>query len=360
MNNHFKINDVLSRLDENGIDYAVLPLTEGADDFKIVVSAHGGRVFGPFAGARGESYNWINSAFKSADGFKAFLKSGSWNIGGDRFWIAPEHDLFVRDKGDFYNSHNASVEIDPGIYTLKKARGRVSLSLRADAPVYRQGFARKSFMTERVISPAKNPLDIQYPALSKSVRFCGYTFDTLIKDLSPEKDMPLELWNLLQVNPGGKILVPYIGNPDFVDYYEPMDQACIAARGGYFELAASGCRRYKAAFYALGTTGRSVYVNKNEDGYYAIFKQYYNDPTNPYCCDPFDRPGMRGCSMYVYNDNGAGGGFTEFENSLPAVGKEAGRAQVSAQMSHLFFMGEKEPLERVITALTGIDYHISF
>jgi len=360
VNNRFKRGDVLSRLEENGMDYAVLPLTAGTDGFNIVVTAHGGRVFGPFSGAHGQSLNWINNAFKSPEAFKAFLNSGAWNIGGDRFWVAPEHDLFVRDKNDFYNSHTASVEIDPGFYALDSQPGRVTLSLRADTPVYRQAFDRKAFLFERSISPAANPLDIQYPTLADSVRFCGYTFDTTLRDLSPEREMPLEGWNLLQVNPGGKILVPHIDQPDFVDYYEPMDEGCIAARDGYFELTASGRRRYKAAFYALSVTGRSVYVNRDDDGYYVVFKQYYSDPTNPYCCDPFDRPGTCGCSMYVYNDNGENGGFTEFENSLLTVGKESGRTQVSAQMSHLFFMGEKQPIERVITALTGIDYHISF
>ena len=85
MNNHFKIGDVQSRLEENGMDYAVLPLTDGSDGFKIVVSAHGGRVLGPFWGAQGECVSWLNAAFKDAQSFRDFLKTGAWNIGGDRF-----------------------------------------------------------------------------------------------------------------------------------------------------------------------------------------------------------------------------------------------------------------------------------
>jgi len=127
----------------------------------------------------------------------------------------------------------------------------------------------------------------------------------------------------------------------------------------FAELEADGYNRYKLAFFAVNTTGRSVYVNRNENGLYMIYKQYYNDPTNPYCCDPADRPGDSGCSLFIYNDNGDNGAYAEFENSGLTIGKDAVRKKATSTMSHIFFTGEKAELEQLIYLLLGVRYSIT-
>ena len=63
------LKTVVARLKENDFTYEIVDL---AQDVQIIVSAYGGRIFGPFVG-KGKSLCWINPCFGSAQAFKAFL-----------------------------------------------------------------------------------------------------------------------------------------------------------------------------------------------------------------------------------------------------------------------------------------------
>ncbi len=355
MNNHIKLCDVIARLNENEMPYEVLSLENNS---KIVVTQYGGRVLGPFLG-EGESLSWINSAFADAKQFRTLVQGNSWNLGGDRFWIAPEHPIFVKERKAFYDSYIVPQALDPGHYKLSKQKDVVVLEQTVQTEIYESSVASKEFRISRRIIPLKNPLLWLKETEILNVDFCGYEHDFTLEELSAPGGLSLEPWNLLQVNPKGKIIIPYTGDFAFVDYYEPVNEQSLVVHEGYAELTMDGNTRYKAAVYALNTLGRTVYVNKNEEGYYLIYKQYYNDPANPYCCDPWDQPGKKGCSLSVYNDNGSNGGYAEFENSGLTIGEGTNRSRATTYLSHMFFTGNKEDLEKLIGVLLGVNYTIT-
>ena len=117
MNERITDRQVIARLEENDIPYGVLALQ---NDMFIIISERGGRVFGPFLTQGGESILWINDAFADAESFREFLASGSWNLGGERMWIAPEIQYSVRDRDDFWGTVFWSPQVDPGNYTLEQ------------------------------------------------------------------------------------------------------------------------------------------------------------------------------------------------------------------------------------------------
>jgi hypothetical protein len=90
MNNHITFNLIAQRYEQAGLRFDVLNLQ---NDYRVIVTQRGGRIFGPFLGEAGESILWANECHKSRESFEAFIYSGqdwSWNVGGDRVWIAPE------------------------------------------------------------------------------------------------------------------------------------------------------------------------------------------------------------------------------------------------------------------------------
>ena len=95
MTTKISYQQVVARLEENGLPFGELALQNGVT---IIVSQHGGRIFGPFLSKESASIFWSNDVFAGPDTFKAFLDSGSWNIGGDRMWIAPEIQYHVPDR----------------------------------------------------------------------------------------------------------------------------------------------------------------------------------------------------------------------------------------------------------------------
>jgi len=63
-------DDVVSRFEENNLDYVVLPLQGEA---VVVVSQYGGRILGPFPSESEPSIYWINPVFADSSEFKEFL-----------------------------------------------------------------------------------------------------------------------------------------------------------------------------------------------------------------------------------------------------------------------------------------------
>lgn len=353
MKQNIYLRDVVARLEENRIDYEILSLEGNA---QIVVTQYGGRVLGPFS-EDGSSFSWLNHVFHDSSEFRKFIAARAWNLGGDRFWVAPEHPLFVKDRSAFNETYAVPAALDPGNYRLSRHGNSARLEQTVHTALYQSLADSVDFRIEWEITPAKNPL-VWIPEDKRPiVKFCGYEHTFTLEGLSGMDELNLEPWNLLQTHPGGKIIVPFTGAFSFVDYYEPVAGNLIV-HDRFAELTVDGYSRYKAAFYALNTLGRAAYINRNKQGLYLIYKQYYNDVSNPYCSDPADRPGQSGCSLYVYNDNGSNGSYAEFENSGLTIGKGTERARTTTSVSHLFFAGDKPELEKLLWTLLGVRYDI--
>ena len=224
-------------------------------------------------------------------------------------------------------------------------------------------FDSKQFSVERKILPVPNPF-VFMPNINEvmdGVTHSGYRQEIIMDDLSPEKPMYLEPWLVMQVNPVGETIIPYTGTFTFDDYYEPIsDEDIQEVREGYAVLKGTGDRHYKVGYKAANTTGRSAYFTKlDKDRYLLIVKSFYNDPSTPYCMEGWQVPGVRGCSLYIYNDTGTrgdSGGFVEFEHCGLTIGLDSGRQSSSSETVHHFFTGSKESLIRIMYELLGVTY----
>jgi len=348
-------NQVLDRLEENHLPYGVLPLQ---NSLSIVITQRGGRILGPYLPQDSDGLFWMNDAWSQPDSFREFLKSGNWNLGGDRIWIAPEIQYSVRDRTDYWGTSHLPEQIDPGHYMLEDAgpsRWRLAQDMTLSA--YNLASGQKELHLERLIQPVPDPLRNvgAYSALIDGVLFAGYEQVVTLTEGQLD-DIVSEAWSLIQLNPGGELLIPASLPAEITDYYRPIDESLYSRHSNHIRLKVTGRHQYKVGIKAAHTFGRLGYFNHLVDGRgYLVVRSYFNNPSVPYGEEPDSRVGCRGHSIHVYNDGGQFGGFGELEANLQTIGGETGRSASTDQLVLWLYVGASDRVKAIALHLLGIE-----
>ncbi|HEY63537.1 MAG TPA: hypothetical protein G4O02_03100 [Caldilineae bacterium] len=348
-------SQVIARLTESDIPHGVLALQNGV---RVIISQRGGRILGPFLGEEGESIFWINPAFAAPDAFQAFLDSGDWNLGGERIWIAPEIQYHVRDRGDFWGSLSLPEQVDPGQYVLDQPRPEV-WRLRQDMELkaFNLATGRKELHLERLIRSVPDPLrEVSgYRELIDGVVYAGYEQIVTLSERQSD-DIMSAAWALIQLNPGGELVIPASPCVEYADYFEPIDESLQTIHADHVRLKITGDRRYKVGYKAAHVFGRLAYFSHLDDGRgYLVIRNFWNNPSAPYPEEPPDRPGCRGFSIHVYNDGGDFGGFGEMECQGQTIGGPSGRSSATDSLVLWLYVGPDEKLREIATHLLGVE-----
>lgn len=355
MNHHIACEQTVQRLEENRLEYLVLPVG-GA--MKVLVTQRGGRILGPFEGDRGESILWMNGAFSEKEKFAEFLASGDWNLGGDRIWLAPELQYNVKDRNDFFGTYVLPAQLDPGDYTLRKLDGPgCSLSQEMTLPMYNAPRRSKGLVIERTIVPAADPLAEldRHDDLLRGVAYCGFEHRINLRETENDGCCS-ETWDLAQVNPGGNLYLSTLPAAEHTDYYRPIDDEYLQAFPGYVRLKIDGVRQYKIGYKAVHFLGRVGYLNALEDGReYLFVRHYFSNPSAVYTKEPPQTPGCKGHPIHVYNDDGSYGGFAEVECSGQALGGDTGRASSEDLLLTWLYVGSSESIRRIAWSVMGVE-----
>lgn len=352
MNNHITLPQVVSRLEENCLRYARVPLQAGAS---IVVMERGGRVLGPFLDEGAESTLWLHAAWGDAGRFACLLADGEWNVGGQRTWIAPEIQFGVRDRSDFWGTLHVPEQVDPGAYALEVLpSGECRLSQELNLEAYNLAAGRKRLRLEKTVRLVADPLrgTTEHTGRMAGVRFAGFELVIRLTDLEPNR-IAAESWDSLQINPGGAVLVPASPYVEPVEYYEPSGELCRMTNG-HVRLAITGARRYKVGLKAAHVFGRAGYLHETAPGHgYLLIRNFFNNPSAPYVEEPAHLPGGWGQSIHVYNDDGAFGGFGELESQGQAIGGDTGRGASDDQFVLWLYEGPVPALREISLGLLG-------
>jgi hypothetical protein len=355
MNNHVTLATVLKRLGEAGLRFEMFGIGGG---LSVVILERGARLLGPFESPDSESILWMNGFWNDRSAFADAIRGGAYDMGGERFWVEPEFAFFTKEKLRFHETYIVQPSLDPANYSLEKSGEGFALSADVDCEVYEMPITRKSFSIRKYVHAAQNPIRHIRDAdrLMDGVAFGGYDIRVALRDTSPENEMLIGPWFLAQVNPEGQAIVPFAGSLDYVDFYEPVTDEYQSVESGCVRLKITGDCRYKTGYRSAQTFGRAAYVNGMEDGRaYAIVRNYYNDPSQPYCAEPFEDLGNRGCSLFFYNDSGKLGGFAEMENSGIPIGGATGRSEGESVIGEWFFVGEREKVNAIVDILLGFN-----
>ncbi len=329
------------------------------NDVFLIISEYGGRVFGPFLSPESESIFWMNDAFADADAFRAFLASGDWNQGGERIWVAPEIQYSVADRADFFGTIQTPQQMDPGEQFLSPAgenRWKLSQNLLLEAHNLASGF--KQLRLDKWIEPVEDPLRNlrAYDALRGDVRFAGYQQIVRIEETRADAIVS-EAWDLVQLRPGGQLLIPTTPQPEYADYFAPIDDEHLSIEPWGMRLRISGRKQYKIGVQSAQTLGRLGYFNHLDDGRaYLIVRNTFNNPSAHYAEEPPAQTGRNGFSVHIYNDDGGLGGFGELEVNGQTIGGRSGRSASLDPFVLWFYLGAPESIRQIASFLLGVSF----
>lgn len=347
-----QLKELITQLGEH---YAILPI--GADE-KLLIWEEAGRAFGPYTAEDSVGLYWTDGALANAETCRAFRRSGGWNVGGDRLWVAPEFPFFTKRRSEFNATYTVQRTLDPGETKLTAVtENEIVLESDMEAELYEHRYSAKKLRAARRFTPCENPLRFAAgrDRWMQGVSFSGFCEDIRMEDLSPEAPMALELWELCQVRAGGVFLIPYYGERfDYVDYYAPSAGQVLSLHDGCACIRVRSCAEHKIGARSYQSTGRVGYLLPEGGGQYTLLiRNYWNNPSDRYLKEPSDRRGENGCSLFVYMNDTRGDGFAELETTGETFG-ENGEDASRLALYHWFFRGSLDALQPILQALLGI------
>lgn len=346
---------------QNTLDYcdvAYEELSVGQEQ-SILITQHGGHIFGPFSDRYPEGLFWIPDSMQDRNRYQELIDKKIWNIGGDRVWIAPEIQFNIRDRNRYRESLDTPKTIDPGCFSMTQEYDTVHLSQELDLESYNTVTGTMHIRFRRSILKALNPLRKlpDYDGLMQNLSYCGYE---QILDLSgsSEQDIFAEAWDLLQVRTSGTLYIPMYAPLHGADHYAPAGNHETLAEHGVL-LRLTGDSQYKIAYKSAVLTGRFGYLKDSDtDDSYLIIQNYPNNPSSMYSEEPPhpDCAGDTSYSIHIYNDDGKSGGFAEMECNLQTIGKPTGISRSIDRLTTWIFAGPKTQLKAVASVLLGYSF----
>lgn len=344
-------------LDAVGQAYHVLPLQNGS---VALITQRGARVLGLFPAPEAENLLWTNPALLAIDQLRGFLANGAWNLGGDRFWIAPELQYNVQDRFRFGETYTLPPAVDPGAYSMAVQGEIVTFRQHMALTAYNYASGTAQLEIERTIRPARNPLqDLRAAAdLMAGVRYGGYEQAVRLAEIG-QSGLQTEVWNLAQLPAGGHLFVGCTPHLDGVDYTGEVPAEAHTVRGNHIRIAITAQTRFKVGYKAASMTGRMAYFRAHPDGSASLLvRDFFNNPSAPYGEEPPEQPGHKGHSVHVYNDDGhlgnGGPSFGEMECNGQPIGGETGRSERHDTFSLWAYAGAPEAIRRILATLMGI------
>jgi len=346
--------DLAKLLKRHGHASAELP---GVDGGSVLVCAAGARVL-RLTGPSGHDFLWLNNAFLEGKGDDLLGTPGWRNLGGDRTFIGPEPDYYIRDFGDPWGSFVVPREIDPGSYAVRADDGQATMSSRFSLTNYRAG-ATAEVEVVKSITVAGDPFHqaATDDRRSLDVEYVGYEQVTTIARLSaPAPKVRLGLWHLTQVRAAGDILIPVTDDSPPRDYLSNTGPDKFTVEPGLVRFRVDAASMQKIGVKACSSIGRMGYLKQEADGAWTLLvRNCLVNPSAVYLDPPWGDLDDLGYCLQAYNDDSALGDFGEMEYHSPAIGGDTG-LPLCTDISQLWaFRGEEGMIRRIAKRLLAVE-----
>jgi hypothetical protein len=342
---------------KKGLKYELIHLT---NNHQLLVTERWGKIFGPFEDENEPGTLWTSNKVLNSTHFDEMIRNDEWCIGGDRIWLAPEVQYNIVDRFSKNNENGYSLpkQIDPGNYRIRRLKkDTVELEQEMDLLLYNTASGSKKLHMKRVVKPANDPLrhlDVN-GELSQGIVFTGYSQEVALTDLTPDRALT-EAWNLIQLNPGGVVIIPTAGKAEYQDYYNPIESQFLQIEDGACFLKFTGKNKYKVGLKSANLFGRIGYFEKLANNHARlIVRAFFNNPGFEFIDEPISKPGAQGDAVQFYNDDGGLGGFGEIEVHGSAVGEATGRISSKDIFEFWQFTGESARIWIIADKLLGIN-----
>jgi len=345
------IERLLNILADAGKPAEVVHMPDGSD---VVLLPHGGRVLGLFAAGDGQNFYWTHPALESAETARTLYAGNDWhNSGGDRTWLAPEIDIFFPHYPDLdMSTYWQPRQLDPGNYALVEKDGALRMVNRLSITLSRTKQVVDLEMSKWVL-PAANPFRYEPEFRNASnVRYAGYAQHTRLEILSePRPGAQAGLWNLVQMQHGGELLIPTYSRSDPKLYMGSIASHDLVTADQLvrYRMAAPG--EHKIGLRAVGLTGRAGYLHQNGEEVSLIVRNFFVDPSSEYVDVPWTETGNLGFAVQACNVNSKWGSFSELEYHMPAIGYGTGRRCYEDVSQIWAFRGPRETVRAIARRL---------
>lgn len=350
------LRQLQAAFDGAGQPYHILALQGQA---QALITGRGARVLGIFPTPEAENLLWTPPVLTSPDA-AAFLNGSEWNMGGERFWVAPELGYIINDANRFAETHEVPSAMDPGEYAMSASAGGVTFSERCTLQAKSLGTGETTLTIRRDLFPVADPL--LKPGTEESragdVVYAGYAHRAAIT-VEAGEHLPSALWNLVQVPTGGILHIATVGETvEAANYFGDVPEtarAVLTEGAPHIRIAITGTERFKIGYHATSMTGRMGYYLPLEDGRVALLvRVFFSNPSNQYLEPPPNDFGNTGYSVHVYNDDKGADSFGEMESTGTSVGGTTERTHAEDTFYLYTYVGDHTAIAEAARLLLGV------
>jgi hypothetical protein len=341
-----------SAIDEAGRTTELLAMPDGS---RLLLLPYGARALALATADDDESFFWFNPLLGQGDTARELFGSTGWhNTGGDRTWIAPELDLFFPDAAaDRYVQPR---ELDMSPYAVERIGGGVELSREMRLHLARPN-RDAALRLAKWFGPAPNPLRHERDmAAADAVRYAGYTQRTTLESLGdPDGDPPgVGIWNLIQLPPGGQMLVPWYAATDLQPCFGRMPAGSVSVEDRLLRVKIDFAGSHKIALKAAAVCGRAGYAYGAGDRWSLVVRNFFVNPSGAYVDVQKHDPEDFGYAVQICRvDEPEFGSFCELEYHAPGLGDPFDPSW-SEDVSQVWaFRGPREAIDAVAHKLLG-------
>jgi hypothetical protein len=240
--------------------------------------------------------------------------TAAWNLGGERLWIGPEPAWFWKQTARVdFEQYQVPPGLDPDRWSVTAASaGACEASLQLDLRCHH---ADRHVRLE--IKRRFELLDDE--ALAVRGAAAGFAVTTTMQILGGTLGQAADLWSVIQVPVGGKMLMPQAGPSKARDYFDPCPPGEVEEGRGSLALKIGGPAMFKVGVAPDRVAGRIAYVRPVGDRWLVLERSFPVHPALPYCDAPLDAQGTQGDAVQFFNDGGNFGVFGEMEHRSPAI-----------------------------------------
>jgi hypothetical protein len=327
------------------------------DGSRLLLLSFGARVLGLFPAGSDESFFWNNPALEQTDTARRLFLRQSWqNTGGDRTWISPELDTFFTDAT--FAKYWQPRPLDMSDYAVEHVGGGRQLSRHMTLPLARSKREINLRLT-KWFGPAANPLRYERDMAGAlaALQYAGYSQRVTLESLDPPDDppAPVGIWNLVQLPPGGEMLIPTYRREPLQKCFGDIPADRITIEDHVIRIRADFSGSHKIAVKAAALCGRTGYVYHRGDVWSLVVRNFFVNPSGEYIdVQKHDMDDFGYAFQMCRVDEEEFGSFCEMEYHAPALGALPHPARSEDISAIWAFRGPHDAVAAVAHKLLGV------
>jgi hypothetical protein len=290
---------------------------------------------------------------------KAYAR-GSWLVGGERLWLAPERNYCYENPRDFTGVH-VPTGIDPGSYE------------RGDGLSYQNTFSLLDLWHNQPVDNCimRRSFELLDDPYTTGLAYAGVSIADSVS--VPSAEAVVALWSLSQTYTCGKskpgtALFPIKKGGRILSYFNPIPAAFADVQNGYARFRIDSSRIFKFAIapddVAWANPCKDVYVSPYPSGthWFLVAKRSDDLPRSQADCVDVARDNPEGPkgAIQSYNNGPEEGAsvlheFGEIELQLTKATLRGKKLEAAAKHELLAYAGTRKQILELAGTLLGIE-----